>query len=330
MILMEEILTNILGLYGIDVSSSERVTKGSLSENHVLTDGKTRYFLKRYRFDNPDRIVEIHASKQYFADGGIPVILPIPLLSGKTFFEYKASYYALFPFVEGKHLERGELSETSIISLGRMLGRIHLLGRESRLVIHDKFKIENEEKTFKKIEDILAKIKEVGVQSDFDKMALENVRMKKELLLKNRMTFESLGFSCDHLIHGDFLDHNVFFDEHGDAKWVFDFEKTNYSPRAFELFRSMTYIFLPANVTKADLERARRYVDAYSSVYPISKDEIKKGLQLYFVKVIHGFWVESEHYLKGNTRVDHFLFNDARKIKYLSENLESLIDVLVR
>lgn len=325
-----EILLKINQLYGINVSSSEKVEKGFFSDNYFLSDGIKKFFLKKYRFDNSNRIAEVHASKKYFADGGIPIILPVTLLNGKTFFEYEASYYALFPFVDGKHIESGELTENAIVSLGQMLGKIHLLGKESKLVINDTFKIENEEKTFKKIEDILVKIAEVKSPSDFDKIALENVQMKKKLLLENTMTFDNLGLSCDHLIHGDYLDHNVFFDEEDRVKWVFDLEKTNYSPRTYELFRSMVYGLLSADVTDIDLENARKYIDAYSSVYPISKDEIRRGLQLYFVKTIHLFWVESEHYLKGNARVDHFLFDDHHRIRYLSENLDVLIETLTK
>lgn len=327
---MKELLIKINNLYGINVSSSEKVAKGFLSDNYFLSDGTKKFFLKKYRFDNSKRIEEVHCSKKYFADGGIPIILPMSHSEGNTFFEYEGVYYALFPFIDGKHLERGELTETAIVSLGQMLGEIHLLGKESKLAIDDHFKIENEEKTSKKIEDILAKISEVEQPNYFDKVALENVQMKKELLLKNTMTFESLGLSSDHLIHGDFLDHNVFFDDNDNVKWVFDLEKTNYSPRTYELFRSMVYGLLSADVTEIDLDNAKKYIDAYSSIYPITKDEIKKGLQLYFVKTIHGFWVESEHYLKGNTRVDHFLFDDHKRVKYLSENLDSMIDFLTK
>ncbi len=327
---MKEILAKINKLYGINVSSSEKVAKGFLSDNYFLSDGMRKFFLKKYRFNNSNRIVEIHASKKYFADSGIPVILPISLLDGNTFFEDDGAYYALFPFIEGRHIEINEITETSIVSLGRMLGKIHLLGKESKLVVEDRFKIESEEKTFKKIEDILIKISEVSIPSEFDKIAFENVQLKKALLLKNTLTFDSLGLGCDHLIHGDFCYHNVFFDDNDKVKWVFDFEKTNYSPRTYELFKSMVYSFLSTDITEVNLIDARKYIDAYSSIYPISKDEIKSGLQLYFIKSIHSFWVESEHYLKGNVRVDHFLFNDNNRIKYLSDNLDVLISVLTK
>jgi len=327
---MQDLLAKINNIYNLTITSSEKVTLGFLSDNYFLSDSNNKFFLKKYRFDNSNRIAEVHSSKKYFSEGGIPVILPIPLLNGSTFFEHNGAYFALFPFVDGRHIEKDNLTETAIISLGRMLGKIHLLGRDSNLVINDQFKIENEEKTFKKIEDIITKISEVESLNDFDRVALENVQAKKDLILKSTINFERLGTKNDHLIHGDFLYHNVFFDENDNVKWVFDFEKTNYSPRTYELFRSIVIGLLSADVTQTDLENARKYIDAYSSVYPISKDEIKRGLQLYFVKTTHGFWVEGEHYLKGNTRVDNFLFDDHKRIKYLSTNLNLLIDVLTQ
>ena len=213
--------------------------------------------------------------------------------------------------------------------MAEMLAKIHLLGKTTILKNTDKFKIENETKTLEKIENILVEINKKDYLTDFDKLALENIGLKKKLLEKNILTMESLGFSCDHLIHGDYSDQNIFFDKVGEVSHVFDFEKTNYSPRVYELFRSMFYGFLINSGKAQDLNGAKKYLDAYSNIYPISKDEIKRGLQLYFVKIIHGFWVESEHYLKGSTRVDHFLKDDLNRIKYFSENLEEVTNFLI-
>lgn len=325
---MKGILSKINELYGITASSPEKVARGFLSENYILSDGATKFFLKKYRFDSAKRIAEIHVSKRYFADGGIPVILPIPLLDGATFFEHETAYYALFPFINGKHLERGTLSDVAIDSLGTTLGRIHLLGKESRLVIDDYFKIEDEGKTFLKIEGILERITEKDSLDDFDRIALENIEMKKRLLLTNARTSEDLQLLCDHLIHGDYLDQNVFFTTDQKIEYVFDFEKTCYAPRTYELFRSMIYGLWTGRVTETDLMSSKRYLQAYISIYPMTPDEIRKGLQLFLLKAIHGFWVESEHYLKNSTRADAFLLDDYTRIKYLSENLEPLANFL--
>lgn len=323
---MDDVLEKINNLYGIQLSFYEKVDKGFLSDNYIVSNDTEKYFLKKYRFKDPKRIENVHSSKKYFSAGGIPVILPIKLLNGDTFFENAGAYYALFPFINGKHLERGTLTNSAIISMGETLGKIHLLGKKSTLEINDYFKIEDREKVFKKIDDILNKIKEKESLDEFDKTALENIELKKKLILENPDTFESLGLKCDHLIHGDYLEHNIFFDEKDCVEYVFDFEKTGYAPRTFELFRSMVYSLLTENASQKTLDDSRIYIEAYNNVYQISKDDIDKGLRLFFLKTIHSFWVEDEHYLKNNNRVDHFLFTDANKIKYLSENLQKISD----
>ena len=80
------------------------------------------------------------------------------------------------------------------------------------------------------------------------------------------------------------------------------------------------------NLDNANLDKAKLFLVAYSKIYPISHEEIRAGLKLYFLKTINGFWTESEHYLKNNTRVDHFLAPTHGRLKYFAENLDSLCD----
>ena len=290
---MKDILIKIKLLYGINVASFERVTKGFLSDNYFITDEKTKYFLKKYRFDNADRIFEIHSVKHFFANGGIPVILPISSLNGTTFFEHDGGYYALFPFIDGKHFESGKLPRSAVESMASMLGKIHLLGKDAKLNVSESFKIENREITLRKIDNILSIINSKNNKDDFDKMALKNIELKRDLLLNSNQTIDQIGLKNDHLIHGDYLDQNLFFDDKDRVKYVFDLEKSNYSLRTFELFRSMFNSIFLFEDTGVDLEKASIYLRSYSAVYPISVDELRKGLQLYFLKIINGFWVES-------------------------------------
>lgn len=322
-------LSKINQLYNININSSERVTKGFLSENYILFTNETRFFLKKYRFDVPEKIKEIHASKKYFSDGGIPVILPIVHSAGETVFENEGSYFALFPFVEARHIDIDFLTKDAIISFGKTLARIHLLGKEAKLPFSKSFKVESDEVVLQKIEDIFKKINEIKIPTSFDKIALKNLELKKTLLLQNQKFIDSSYFKKDHLIHGDYLLHNTFFDENDAVQWVFDFEKTDYKPRVYELFRSMFYSLFSENITQENLQYIKIYIDAYSSVYPIDEEEIKNGLQFYFNKIIRGFWVETEHYLNGNNRVDEFIFSDYARIKYISENMGSLVSFLI-
>jgi Ser/Thr protein kinase RdoA (MazF antagonist) len=314
-------------LFGLaEISYSEKVDKGFLSENtKLMTSDNKAYFLKKYRFDNEKRIKEIHAAKKYFSDGGVPVIMPVHTRQMQTYFTYNDSYFALFPFVSGLQPERGTLSKAMIVSLGNMLGKIHLLGKESLLEIDDHFTLSNKEEALETARNIEAKLNEIKDKNDFDLLTQEVVTFKKELIEKNDISFEDLNLRSDHLIHGDYLDHNVFFDEHGGVKYVFDFEKTSYEPRTQELFRSATYSFLNTDFDETSIANIRLYIKSYLEVYPIGTEELKNGLLAHFIKSAYGFWVEKEHYLKGNSRVDLFLELNFKRLKFMSERLNDLL-----
>ncbi len=326
---MEELFEKINKLYGVKISSFSRVDKGFLSENYILVSDKNKFFLKKYRFDNAEKIREIHSVKKYFSEKDIPVILPIPYMENKTFFELNDSFFALFPFVESGQFERGALPNNSIVSLGKFLGKIHLAGKNSDLKIESFFKVASKEKMLEKIGNILIEINKKNELNEFDKMALQSMNMKKELILSSVFNLESPIIDLSHLIHGDFLEGNVFFDKNGNVEYIFDFEKSCYSPITFELFRMIFYCFLN-NPYEENLKKAKLFFESYLSVYPMSKGEIKEGLELFFFKSTYGgCWVESEHYLEGNSRVDLFLEDDHKRIKYISENADFIKDFFI-
>jgi hypothetical protein len=98
---MEGLIKEINRRYCLKAHFINKVDKGFLTENHILFDSTNKYFLKRYRFDKKEKIEEIHNAKKYFAQGGIPVILPIIHKEGNTFLFFDGAYFALFPFVDG-------------------------------------------------------------------------------------------------------------------------------------------------------------------------------------------------------------------------------------
>jgi hypothetical protein len=69
---MDSLLKQIAELFGLKLISAEKVTDGFLSDNYILSSAEGKYFLKKYRFKNIERIKEIHSVKEYFFNGGIP------------------------------------------------------------------------------------------------------------------------------------------------------------------------------------------------------------------------------------------------------------------
>lgn len=313
---MKPLLQKIVDAYGLELNLVEKVSQGFLSENYILTDGTDKFFLKKYRFDNSGRIEEIHRTKKYFSDGGIPVILPIPTASKDTFFENERHLYALFPFVHDHQLQWKEVTDNALISYAQMLARIHLLGSKSAVAVNEFNKPWNSEVTLKLIGSILQKISGIENKTDFDIRAEKNLLLKKEIIESNQKAYSEFHLSNDHLIHGDYTVANVFFDKDNNVSFVFDWEKTEYSPRFLELFRSLI------QCTLFDTIRSKTYLDAYLKLYPATKDELKSGLDAYCLEQTHSLWIEEEHYLKGNNRTDELLESNSFKINYFAHELE--------
>lgn len=318
--------------YGLEaIGAVEPVLKGVLSQNWFLTVGSTNYFLKRYRFDNEERIQEIHAAKQYFLDRGIPVIAPLPTRSGRTFVSVPSGFYALFPRLYERELSRGAFTENAVVSMGAMLGRIHLAGKDSRLSIKkDMFKSWDTSGFEEKAQAYIQKLSSVPNPTEFDRLALEDMQLKLSLIENDPTTYTSLDLASDHLIHGDYLDHNLFFNEQDEVSHVFDFEKSQYAPRGYELIRSMMYGVFAEDYSERQINLARVYIQSYRSEYPISDDEITRSMELFHLKSLRNIWIQKEYYELNNHRPAQFLEPDTMRITFLSTNRRALLEALIR
>src|SRR3989344_1982015 len=111
--------------FGLKLSLVGKIPGGYLSENYTLTDGDKKYFLKKHRHTDVNQVEGVCLAEQFFAEGGVPVILPLHTAQGALFFEHEKSFYSLYPFVAGRHIERGTLPEPAAISLGSTLATLH-------------------------------------------------------------------------------------------------------------------------------------------------------------------------------------------------------------
>ncbi|MEI7777555.1 MAG: phosphotransferase [bacterium] len=317
---IDSIITNLKKLYDIRVSPQDikKAEGGFLSTNYIIENYEKlphkKYFLKKYRFNKKDKIEEIHSIKKYFSEKDIPVILPIPNKEGKTYFEWRAeegkSFYALFPFVEGIHFSRDNFSNMVIASLAETLGKIHLAGKDYKGPASQAFKLKSPEDLQTEIQKYLDIIKSKTNKDPFDLLAEKTLSLKLELLSGLGYSFEDTGLTSDHLIHGDYHNKNVFFDSKGKVTAVFDFEKSGMGPRVFELWRSIDY---------SDRTKAEQYIRSYGKIYPITEDELARGLRLYYLKLISSLWIEKAHYVDGNFRTDSFLETQYSSLKYFGQ-----------
>jgi homoserine kinase type II len=312
----------IIGSYAL--SPNTRILdehKDGLSNNYSLESLGTKYFLKQYRHTDLDKVREIHQVKQYFAAGGIPIVLPIPNTNRETITVLDGTAFALFPYIEGKHPVRGEPSAQHLRSLAKMLARIHLVSVHTPLVIKDHFKGWAVDGFTEKAESILSIIANKPDRNEFDTQMEQSVLLKQSIVKTNTKTVADFNLPSSTLTHGDYHEFNVFFDDDDEVSWVFDLEKAEMAPRVYELIRSMEYICLDGKFNDQRIQNAILYIREYHQEYPLNKEELSKGIELKYILDAYSLWLAGEHYLNDNNRFDRFFAPSFAALRYFHENL---------
>jgi Ser/Thr protein kinase RdoA (MazF antagonist) len=324
-------------LYGIGrVAESQPVAAGFSARNSLIRTGKGRYFLKRYRFGDLLRLQAAHAAKFYFAAAGVPAIKPLKNVQGASYFLYGEKYYALFPQVQAKQIGRGRFSPQALESAGAMLAQMHHIGRGQVLpaLRASGRRLRLVEAEFgPRAQRLLELLKRQEKPNDFDRLAAEFIGLKLRLAADYREGDDPIHrLPFDHMVHGDYHDGNMFFSEGDRINWICDWEKVTVAPRAVELIRSMEFIcfgdisdYVPV-FGEQNFAAARRYLQAYTTAYAVPKDEFVAAYQAYYWGRIIELWVETEHYIEGNRRLDVFLRPRYTFVRYYAEHLEACIE----
>lgn len=325
---MELPLTEIKELYGLDLTLVAKIKGGYLSDTFEVTDGSKSFFLKRHRHDVEVQVASVCEVEDFFADGNVPVIGAIPTLSGKKYFDAQGRWFSLYPFINGRNIERGVLSPEASRSLGTTLGILHARGKESTLIAPDKFRVWSRERLLRRAAEVEAEIAKEDPLTEFGALARKNMKLKIDWFLKHEEPYGSLMSGTGSLVHGDYFSDNVFFDDKDQVTHVYDFEKADYTSPLYEVFRCMFVSFF-SMPTEENLQRAKEYLDAYLKVCKVPIEEVRNGLKIAYLKQMSSVWAEEEHYIKHNTRTDPIFPPQCESNQYLVTNQEHIENILL-
>lgn len=316
-----------------DIQKIEPVTHGYLSENWRIQLPNRNVFLKEYRSDlTLEKIEIIHEVLKRSVLSGIPTIEPLTTNTGGTIILWHGRLYSLFPFISGIHHSRPSLTSKHMHALGDMLARIHRQGAGSipppALPTFQGF---DRQKFFEQAQKILELIAIKEVQTDFDQRAQAGLHFKMACANADPRNVTDFVFTDYTLLHGDFHEHNVFFDEHDHIMAVFDWEKTMYGPRAFELVRSLYLMCLSIeNIPQTEaFTRAKIMFDAYQKGYPLAPEEFITAVEFYYVDQYYTDWIERLHYLKNIPKADQLLEESLTRIRLLRDHRKMFIKAML-
>jgi len=309
------------------------VEAGYLSRNWLLATADQRYFLKRYRFTDRARVVAAHATLFHFHRAALPVIMPLATADGQYICSDGDHFYTLFPFIAGRQLQRGALSPRAVQSMGTLLARLHRAGQHALLPQVRQLMLKDNRATFTPAATaLLDLIAAQPIQTPFDRLAQETVQRQLVLVAQTPMPFDALTLQSDHLIHSDYHDGNLFFNDQEEVTHLFDWERSEVAPRELELVRALLFTCFsnPHNFrgtfTPQTFALAATFLTSYHTAYPLDPQRFVDALHARYWSSLCSLWVVNEHYRHQNNRVDLFLEANLAEINYFADQLPALID----
>jgi Ser/Thr protein kinase RdoA (MazF antagonist) len=324
-----ELFKKVLAEYATqDVVSFEKIDKGFASENYKVTTADGTFFLKKHRGSGAKRIDSIEQAEQCFANGGIPVVLPIKNKNAKLHSVVDGSIYVLYPFVSGKQYVSGNIPLEMASKMGSMLAQAHLVTVDGFTGAYNEdlnFSLRPKDDALSRMDKIISSIPK---KTEFDEIAIRGLKLKKTLLQNAAATIESIDSAPRTICLGDYYPDNVFFDQDNNIAHIFDLDMAGPGPRIIELVRSALltccwYVYIPENIQKA-----KAFVYEYYKMYPFNEQELRDALEFYFLKAIRSTWREKLHYSENDFRSDADYKLALGEIEYLDKNRQSLLEVV--
>ncbi|NSW57925.1 MAG: phosphotransferase [Armatimonadetes bacterium] len=223
---------NVLRAYDAGDLLFTRPGAGTANAAVIVVTPRGQFFLKRRnpRYCDPGQLAFDHSVIRHLAREGLPVVAAMRTRAGSRWFEYEDDIYELYPLVEGRPHQAGNI--TQVRSAGQLLGRLHHTTRDLE---------PDGRKRVGRLHDPAASLaglnwaREHLLQPGDD----ESARLLDELIRAARQTGERLPDSvwrnlpaC--IIHGDYHPANLRF--RGDEVCgLFDFDWVARAPRAVDV-----------------------------------------------------------------------------------------------
>jgi Ser/Thr protein kinase RdoA (MazF antagonist) len=301
------------------------VSAGTLNRNFRVATDRGPVFARRHRDGVVlDRVHREHEVIRWASERDVPAMAPLAASDGATVVEIEGGLWALFPWIEGRTLPRGEATPREVEALGEMHGRVRRAlvdhpessGAGSVAALREALHWDTAE-SLAALDAI-----EPRVRADPERTHLEEGLAVQRRLLEGGAArplsdFESLPRQ---LLHGDFHEQQVLVDADGAVVAVVDWEMVRVAPRVWELIRSLSYsLVLETELVDDYLRGFRRHVS-------LTAEECRAGVELWWQTRLHSTWVWEAYFLEGNERVGELLADtDAHLRRFADEGWRAAI-----
>ena len=205
----------------------------------------------------------------HLARHGFPAPAPLLTKAGSTIATIKGEHYAVYPFVHGRAMVRGNARQ--VAEAGTALGSYHLI-----MADYPRRMSRSEEPFPSRFQDRLDLFTENVQALDGQPSALRieaSLDYFKDSLLDIELSLLRLSYEDlpQLTIHGDYRRQNILFE--GDRlAAVIDFHRSRFEARSLDLAIALADI-LPRTTNGHALGLARSFINSYERVQSLSNDE---------------------------------------------------------
>jgi Ser/Thr protein kinase RdoA (MazF antagonist) len=227
----------ILAHYDVGRIAQLQPGGGTAAPKVLLVTDRGRYLLRQrsHRSSSEDVTAFDHAVIEAVADAGLPVVRPLPALTGQTWVRREGLAYELFPFVDGlESFHQGDRGE--IESAASILARFHEV--TSTLTLPGRKDWPREHRAASMVQTLEKEIARSPGSGDQQSMASYILSAEHRLCAKLQDTIVAALPSV--ITHGDYTPANVRFRASA-IGGIFDFDWASRQARLVDVGEALQY-----------------------------------------------------------------------------------------
>jgi Ser/Thr protein kinase RdoA (MazF antagonist) len=252
------------------------------------------------RLTTPDDVQYVCDVQSRLQEAGLPVPGIIRNAAGQAVTRTQEASYVLYPWVAGRHHQRGEIPARAAYAMGRALGQLQqaLAG----MLPSAAYVAADPAAKAAELQQLLS-LAEQG-REPVDAIACDLLRYKLSAVARLAHLTPSFAALTAQWVHGDYQETNVLFDDEDRVTAVLDWDNLRLRPRGHEFMRAFAYCFQPG------APECEAFFRGYAGIVRPDPDEVSLYPLLWAYVSATGDWPMNQRYRRPElyqSRWDRFI-----------------------
>ena len=326
-ILPIELLKKTYGFKALKILS--KIGGYSTQYYSAIVDDDKKIIIKHYHSLDIHKVKKIVDVTNVISQFDLKAPLLIHTSDGQFYKSFDEGHIIIYYKIQGRILHANDFNNTSLNSTGTYLAKLHEISTSSKLLLPSTInllKSQHEiEQSVKSVQDIIrAKPKGSSIDNITNKLIDMKLNMLSEFIRYDH--FLSHLLSQQKLIHGDFHNENLLFDDRDNIAGILDFEESHYGHPMEDIMHFVELGCCNMGHNEANFQKARCFFSSYSKINKLTPEEIELGLHLYLYKISSSFFLENKLYDSSSDELITLIERDIKSLEYFATHSNQFIE----